>query len=289
MELFLLKLLLFFICIKDYSSLKCGFNEIEGCSKCQEDNNSNKCLLCEDGYTLVLDGANCLKCDDELLGSKGCSGNCQLDKSNRLVKCEENSCKEGFYEISPGYCAICSFLSNHCLKCSYSYLDDNQEEEKVFKCLECEPHYYISNGTCVYFSEGCKNPLNENTCLECEENYFLDKRGYCRKNDDYYCIKAEYDPIKDIVSCLECKEQYFFDGYSCKYCNQQYKEYENQIYKCAKCKIIYSNRLKCEKALDGYYVTEYGGTNSCPDLCKKCGYYKEDNSQDSVLKCDECI
>ena len=286
MKLILLNNLLLLIEICSYvNSLKCGENEIEGCIKCSSDYNSNKCELCKDKYTLVLDGANCLKCDDELFGLKGCSGNCELNKSDRLVKCQENSCKEGFYEIYPGYCAICSFLSNHCIKCSY--LNDTQTEEKIFKCLECEDYYYISNGECVFSFNGCKKPLDSKTCLECDENYILTDKGKCISFEEN-CIKAEYDNKNENIKCIECKEQYFLDGY-CKFCNQKYENYNSDLKKCVKCSKKYSNKLICEKAMDGYYVTISGNTHICPDYCSKCSYYNEENSEERVLKCDSCI
>ena len=103
----------------------------------------------------------------------GCDGNCQMIKSEKNVLCQENSCKEGYYEISPGTCAICSFLFDGCGKCSYI--------NEIFNCLECQNEkYYISksDNKCKYcYLNGCKKCLNENFCEECEQGYALYPNG----------------------------------------------------------------------------------------------------------------
>lgn len=283
---FIFKLKQFFILLIIFYanySLTCGENEIEGCEQCGTDNDSNKCISCKDKYLLILDGANCLKCDDEFLGSKGCSGNCELNKSGRLVKCQENSCKEGFYEISPGYCAACSFLSEHCTKCSY--LDENQSGEKVFKCLDCEDFYHLSDGLCLNNYNNCKKQLNESFCLECEEGFFLSKNGYCMGLGSH-CIRGEYILSKDKVECLECEEQYFLDGY-CKYCNENIPKYESNLRNCAKCKVE-NSQLKCEKAMDGYYINILKNIVDCGSYCKKCTFSSEEVNESPILKCIKC-
>ena len=129
-------------------SLKCGENEITGCKECGTGVNSQRCKTCENKYFLALEGEVCVRCNDSLLGMTGCDGNCEMIKSERNVKCEENKCKEGFYEISPGACSNCSLLSPYCTKCSYSNIAG--QEEKEFECLECNSNYYYYYISTIY-------------------------------------------------------------------------------------------------------------------------------------------
>ena len=289
-------------------SLKCGENEIEGCNKCGTGENSTKCSLCEDKYFLVLDGEKCIRCDDELLAMAGCGGNCQMIKSEKNVLCQENSCKEGYYEIYPGTCAICSFLFYGCGKCSYT--------NEKFNCLECqEEDHYISNkyNICKYCHlNGCKKCLNENACEECREGYVLYPNGKCNYYDSR-CKKIEYSEEKEGGICLECNDGYTLypngtciDTSNCKI--STFSEVENRPI-CSECKKgyalypngtcndydyhcknkVYSEQDKkgiCLECNEGYYLDN---TNKCEDCqyyrnfygCKKC------HSENSVLICDQ--
>ena len=138
----------------------------------------------------------------------GCDGNCEMVKSEKKVKCEEKKCKEGFYEIYPGTCAICSFLSSNCIKCSYEKDDDSNENE--FKCLECGNHYYpaIDGTICEYCDlRHCTKCLNNTFCLECYQGYSLYPNGTC-SNYIYGCKNAIYSRETNKEICLECNDGY---------------------------------------------------------------------------------
>ena len=144
--------------------LKCQNNEIENCLKCETGENSDKCLVCEDKYFLALNGEICIKCDDAKNGMVGCSGTCTLIKEKLILKCQENSCKPGYYELTPGLCSICSLVDANCLECQY--LNDKSE----FTCLKCEDYFFPNEeGICERCEiDNCKKCLNKNFCSECK-------------------------------------------------------------------------------------------------------------------------
>ena len=154
---FILLLLLF--CLSPSNCLKCKENEIENCLKCETNQNSDKCSLCEDKSFLALNGEVCIKCDDPYNGMIGCSGTCTFDEENLSLLCQENSCKQGYYELIPGYCAICSLSVENCLECEYS------KEKNEFKCLKCEDEYLLLEGKCVVYSLEAKYFTNKNVLL----------------------------------------------------------------------------------------------------------------------------
>ena len=289
-------------------SLKCGENEIEGCSECDSGINSSKCKTCENKYFLVLEGERCVKCDDPLLAMKGCGGNCEMIKSERNVKCEENKCKEGFYEISPGICSVCSFLYSSCNKCSF--LKPDGKEEKEFKCLECENNYYLSttdntckycylydchkclnetfcqecnaystlfpNGTCIYNINNCKTMIYSNEkgkeiCSECRNGYALYPNGTCVYHSSN-CKKAIYSEEKGMSICSECNDD------SILLANGNCKNYD---YYCIN--TVYSQEkdtLICTECKEGYFINKEGE-------CTLCSKYQYDYSKDFIF-CENC-
>ena len=60
------------------------------------------CIECKSKYFLFFNNLLCLACDDKIYGQVGCGGNC--DSSNYIVTrnvfCEENGCKEGYYNLN---------------------------------------------------------------------------------------------------------------------------------------------------------------------------------------------
>ena len=322
----LLKYIFLFILILTIHSKECGDIDIEGCDICGTGANANKCSKCSNKYFSVFEGEKCLKCDDSLLAMAGCGGNCELlDKSERNVHCEENSCKDGYYEIVPGTCAVCSFLSDYCTKCSF--LKEEGNDEKVFKCLECEDKYYplpngnckycelsgclkclnethcetcrnsyalFPNGTCIYYDYNCKKPIfskekNKIICSECDDGYPLYPNGTCG-NRIYSCLNSIYSEEKDIVICEKCEEGYYLssDSKSCKSCSS-YSRY------CNKCHRDNTNDIICEGVSNNeYYIYNSGKyIQKCISKisnCIKCSYNEEgqENFNEENLLCDEC-
>ena len=159
-------------------ALKCQENEIENCIECKTGDNSDKCSLCEVKYFLALDGEVCIKCDDSYYGMVGCAGSCTFMKELSNVKCQEDSCKTGYYEIVPGYCSICSLIDENCLECDY--LKTNSE----FKCKKCKEHYFPNNdGLCeLCEEEDCLKCSDKNFCIECKEGKTAYPDGKCYLN-----------------------------------------------------------------------------------------------------------
>ena len=305
----LIKYVLLFSSFLIVVSLKCGENEIEGCSLCDSGKNSSKCKTCSEKYFSALEGEKCIKCDDSLFGMSGCDGNCEIVKSEKNVKCEEKKCKEGFYEIYPGTCAICSFLSSNCIKCSYEKDDDSNEKE--FKCLECGNYYYPAidgticeycdlrhctkclnntfclecyqgyslypNGTCSNYISGCKNAIysretNKETCLECNDGYALYPNGTC----SYYgknCKKAKFSQEQGMIICLECEDNSHL--YSNGTCDNIDYHCINRIYSDEKKKSVC---LECE---ENYFIDKN-------DQCSYCSDYQYDYGNKNFYNCLKC-
>ena len=311
-----LKFVLILTLLLAITSKECGNNDIEGCDICGTGINANKCSKCSSKYFSVFDGEKCIKCDDSILAMAGCGGNCKLlNKTERNVQCDENSCKEGFYEIFPGTCATCSFLSSDCTKCSYS--KEEGSDEKIFKCLECKNYYYpSSDGYCYYGQlQYCEKYLNETHCLECYDNYALYPNGTClyyeyecekpiyseEKNkvicskykDGYYlnpdgmsgnyiysCLNAIYSQEKQSGICLQCKDGYYIssDSKSCEICRYVSKDYFSY---CKKCHLDDSNDVLCEEISNNEYYIYNSGKNirqcgSKISKCEKCSYNNEE-------------
>ena len=96
------------------------------------------CSECEDKYfPLFGGGLECIRCDDETHGQIGCEGKCDTSRiiDTRIPLCEENGCKEGYYNVE-GICFPCSINSPNCTKCSYNAI--SEDSGKWFTCLECE-------------------------------------------------------------------------------------------------------------------------------------------------------
>ena len=291
------------------NSLKCGENEIEGCSKCGSGVNSTKCSLCEDKYFLVLDGEKCIRCDDDLLAMAGCEGNCQMIKSEKNVLCEENSCKEGYYEIYPGTCAKCSFLFDGCAKCTYTNYNEN--DEKIFDCLECQyKNYYISNidNMCQRcYLDNCNTCLNSTFCKECRKGYALYPNGKCSGYISS-CKKNIYSQEKEKGICLECDEDYtLYPNGSCIYnniCKKATFSEEKNMPICSECQEFYAlypngtcsdyhsgcinntyseedGKGICFECKEGYFMDIY------TKKCQVCNWYQEKYNKNfnGCLKC----
>ena len=108
-------------CSLRLQSANCEGNIIDYCLECGNGIYSDRCAKCDNKTFSLAKGFICIKCDDEIYGNIGCEGNC--DGSNymerlRNVLCEENGCKEGYYNLD-GICHQCSIGSDYCIKCTY--------------------------------------------------------------------------------------------------------------------------------------------------------------------------
>ena len=93
-----------------------------------------------------LDDVLCLPCDHHLYSQVGCGGKCTKNNyaQERLVYCEEEGCKPGYYYIG-GICHPCSFGSPHCTNCTFLPPEGklpSETTERIYKCLGCESIKY---------------------------------------------------------------------------------------------------------------------------------------------------
>ena len=126
----------FFLCILFFNhllyinSLKCKNRNIEYCNKCTSGGNEDTCAQCEDTYFPLYANLYCIKCDDKIDGQIGCGGKCESSKYNKIsnVLCEENGCKEGYYNLD-GICIECFKDSEHCTNCTYIAPSGSQKKD----------------------------------------------------------------------------------------------------------------------------------------------------------------
>ena len=112
------------------NSLLCKNNSIDHCLKCASEGNEDTCEQCEDTYFPLYSNTYCIKCDDEIDGQKGCGGKCDSSNYTTIlnVLCEENGCKEGYYNVD-GICNKCNKGSEYCTNCTYIAPLGNQKKK----------------------------------------------------------------------------------------------------------------------------------------------------------------
>ena len=262
---------------------------------CEEfDTNSNTCIKCKDKFFPFFHNLICLPCDDKDYGQIGCGGNCDSSKyeNDRLVYCEKNKCKEGFYELE-GICLKCDSKSPGCKKCHNTQTQINGLIDYEFTCEKCLSNEYKMNefGTC----EKCQM----NNCLECIfTNDNMNKE--CLKCDKYYyinsektCEKCHYD--MNMIQhgyCEICSDDYTdLDSTKC-YCNLDY--YLNKDNTCSFCSETCQKCIPTEE--EGFYCLScYSGyTGSilynneclkCPQMCTNCEIDPENENKVNCINC----
>ena len=166
--------------------LKCGDQQIKDCEKCGSGDASNTCIQCKDKHFLFFHNYYCLPCDDPLYGQTGCGGNCDGSRYNetRNVLCNENNCKEGYYNLN-GICYSCSDGSYGCKKCIIE-LEDNVKKYKCLECINNEFRLNANSNRCYHCSKSycnkCHYSEDENTlCDKCYEGFYLNSENECQK------------------------------------------------------------------------------------------------------------
>ena len=264
------------ILLKDLvNSLSCDGIEIENCLKCGSGKNSSRCEICEDKYFLALDGEYCINCDHEYWGMAGCAGRCEMIKSIKNVNCTDNICKEGYYLIYPGFCAKCSFLFDHCQTCTYLPISQSNQN-KTFKCLQCDEGYYFSNGKCKKCNSPCRKCRNNGTCYidECDEGYYFSAdEGKCKRCFDK-CKKC-----KNNLTCDECFEEYYYNPSKtrCFTCSLE-------LTGCIKCKNDYK-KVICTETSKNYYISENNTIIQCLRSINGCAKCLKNNSELICIGC----
>ena len=201
MDKFYLLCFLFFKLLFYINSLKCKNRTIEHCNKCASGINGDTCAQCEDTYFPLYANLNCIKCDDEIEGQKECGGKCDSSKYSTIytVLCEENGCKEGYYNID-GICFECSIGSEHCTNCTY--IAPLGSQKKKFKCLLCEGGLYGIYR--IWESDG--------KCHTCD--------GLIPN-----CIQCHYENGTNKAICDKCVDDYYVDPITKSKCNKCYNDY----------------------------------------------------------------
>ncbi|MBO6243530.1 MAG: hypothetical protein J6O41_03055 [Clostridia bacterium] len=261
MKYFQFLLIVFTILIISVQNLTCGEEDIDHCLECGTGNKANSCAKCEDKYFPFLSDVLCLPCDHYLYGQTGCGGKCTKKNyvEQRMVFCEENGCKQGYYNIE-GICHQCSIGSDHCTNCTYlppKGFKSNETDERFFKCLGCESNQYRieqHDGRChhCYISgcEICHFENNNAVCDKCRRGYYLNSHRTC--SDCYWT-----EPVGgDCYICSDNPRDYA-TGYC--YCDSGY----------TKNKLVNGITNPCIR---------------CPENCRYCTYYPETGEN----KCHSC-
>ena len=303
------------------ASSKSDSKKIDHCLEYNTGENSDSCSICEDKYFQFFNNLFCLPCNDTTYGQIGCEGKCDGTnyKKTRNVFCEEDGCKEGYFNLN-GVCMTCSEISSGCSKCVKE--ETSNVENRNFKCTEClNDEYFLDQ---YDGCEKCKLP-NCKKCLYnkdrglvecdiCEENYYRNSDGkctecyyvyiyggYCKvcsENETEYHSCSCYDysgyTKNGSDSCIDCQE-----GCSeCKYDNKTkstecincYSNYvfdsdKNCIYcgnECTECELDEKNNPICKNCYSGTFFGE-NECLICPSGCEKCIL---DNN--NVTICTEC-
>jgi len=285
-KIFFILLSINILLIKKIYTIQCGEEIIDHCIQCGTGENSETCAQCESNYFLFLFNYLCLPCDS-LYGDVGCNGNCH--KNGNIFTCDENGCKEGYYNVN-GVCFQCDQNSPNCVKCNYlppegySVTDTN---ERIFKCKECiSNEYAIINYAChkCYIGNCTKCQYIENstnsTCIKCNDNFYINSTGGCSKiytinSTGGYCNYSTDNPIDyDNIRCIA------YEGYTIV---NHTKFFECPSY-CRKCYYnIETNKAVCQECFQNYKINSNGNCINCGYKCRYCNL---DNNQNPI--CTQC-
>ena len=260
-------------------NLTCGDEYIEHCEKCGTGENIDSCEECEEKYFPFLSNVLCLPCDYSIYGQFGCGGKCSKGdyENERMVYCEENGCKKGYYNIE-GICLQCSMTSDHCIDCTFLPNPEN-EEQKDFKCLECESNQYkimSNNGRCHHCHIGgceiCHLENDVDVCDKCYGGFYLNSVRTC--NACYYreieggrCYICSDNPTD-----YETGYCYCYSGYAVnKLVNGMSNPCVRCPSNCARCTYYpATGEKKCHSCSYGYFLNSNGICTRCGDNCGYC-------------------
>ena len=236
--------------------LLCGKNNIEHCIKCNSQHDI--CDICEDKYfPLFGGGAFCISCSNETYGQVGCQGNCNgtTYALTKIPLCEENGCKEGYYNIK-GICNPCSVGSANCAKCIYL---PSENRGKEFRCIECVGGLY--------------------------GDYRVQNDGLCGTCNLPNCIDSQYVNGTNDCICKKCVNEYYINSHqSCSHCEFKTHYISGGIfyeYYCPDDGIDYSSR-NYYTCYTGYTLINQNTCISCETNCYSCSY------DPPTTKCNIC-
>ena len=241
-----------------------------------------RCTLCNIGFVLY-EGECLMQCPPGTSSSGGICEKCThfFHYPNGTEGCTIGQCPPGYYSPnSDGFCTECTpscfscfthdlISSLGCFTCELTHVISYLE------CREtCPQHHYSSSGRCYTGERRCKNWGTE-PCANCLSNdvYYevisQDKSCHiCKTHPPFelrmqimfqYTKQAPYLKTRDISPFILVKDD------TCDPCNTN----------CISCTLEH----KCEKCVDGYYLTLNGRCSTrCPSgsfatslmTCEKC-------------------
>ncbi|EWS76002.1 zinc finger lsd1 subclass family protein (macronuclear) [Tetrahymena thermophila SB210] len=239
----------------DPKEVKCTNCE-KNCKVCE---NQNKCLACDEEYTL-LEG-QCYKClshqylDQKLKKCIECDSDCKTCFNQGRQACIECSDPAKFFDQDNFCVSQCVYgyikndKTNRCQKCKY--IIDQKTKSKTC-VVDCNKNQFLDPQTQI--CNDCQNNCSEceslTKCTSCIQNYHFvsEKQEACRK-----CEQDEYISSKNV--CKKC------EFLNCLTCNENH---------CTKCSYKYllneSNTCKYDDRYNYYECTDL---NKLDDSCEK--------------------
>ena len=217
--------------------------------KNENDEKTEYCDECKDGYVLSYDGINCIPIENPI---QYCIE--YISDSEDILQCSK--CDTNHALSNEG--KRCTSLTNHIENCIHYHLDS---EGNLF-CDECKTdHFYsIDRKSCIEFKNCEDFRYEENAyCYKCNNGYALshDKRS-CKQFENCYKL-AEGDK-----KCSECYNSLFHLNTEGKCERTQCKKYVENV---------------CTECYEGYYL----------DNNKNCKRIPIENCLEADSKGEKCI
>ncbi|ELP93685.1 protein serine/threonine kinase, putative [Entamoeba invadens IP1] len=270
--------------IKESECLSC---EIEHCTSCLEDLNTNeiKCLICE--HNFVLNGNTCEQKEQALTSSNSFVTSCN---SGYYLDNETNECLQCSNDSS---CSICD--QNECIQCANGFVKMFEKCIKVDHCISilngfchiCEGGFITNKTTCFQKVENCVN-YNLEQCVECENPYIL-SNNTCNNYTEELMESMNCEVSWDF-GCLRCSESFYSSKYKCEMCSDTCGECLSSSEYCISCNqttFLVNNKCASNDELKEkcQQLSIVGGCANCND-----GYYRVSFSCEKCLpECETCL
>ncbi|CAD8203150.1 unnamed protein product [Paramecium octaurelia] len=243
---------------------QCGFN----CLKCTYQENSNRCLICQQNYKISDDGYNC--------------------ETYEITDCLNEHNKQGVRSsipylfdpltqlITQPYCSFCS-------KNNY----DTVANKCTTETLPATCSYQIDKTICLF---GTDSTLIKTACTSPCTMCIKDNADFTQE----FCVQCPYGQYIDLLSgtCLPCPS-------NCKDCAYNLLPLNNNrisislisFYQQGLLKEYLDSLLKipqdlfelfCKDCQDGYVTNNGACINECPSNCQEC---KAINNKNVCIKC----
>ena len=258
--------------LEENACRKCGWSDIESCSKCHFEGADLHPVCDECNYNYYVNPQKtCTYCKYKSINGGHCYI-CSEDENNLFAT--TCSCDQ-YYVKSDNY--TCASCPSNCGNCRY-----NKDRSKT-ECYSCFSGYALdySEGTCLKCEDGCGTcHLNEDkttVCTQCTSGKLMpdgSKCLVCPEGCDYDC---DYNPTTQKSVCNSCNLDYAFNpntkecircnsveeiGVGCSTC--RYNTTNNNI-QCLSCSNYYppyyvyvTNKFKCLSSRDSSKVGLYG-------------------------------